>query len=220
MRRLLLNLWEHHGAAKLDTAIPHYPPSRPRNVTASRAEIDALLAAVKPSVRLFLLFCSDLAIRSGTANKICPANYDPEKAELRFVTKGASIQTLPITTEIRELIAPLDHQSTTPYVWQLRDKERQPGTPTPTVYEVSTLRREANAARTRLGLKRFTPHDLRRTTAVAMLNATMDLRDVKALLGHADMKTTLAYLDHDTATVNRHTLELLKRTPGPERKLA
>jgi integrase len=220
MRRLLLNLWEHHGAAKLDTAIPHYPPGRPRNVTASRAEIDALLDAVKPSARLFLLLCSDLAIRSGTANLIRPAQYDPEKAELRFTTKGGSIQTLPITTEIRHILDPLDHQSQTPYVWQLRAKERHPGTPIPTEFYVSVIGREINKARKALGLKRFTPHDLRRTTAVAMLNATMDLRDVKALLGHADMKTTLAYLDHDTATVNRHTLELLKRTPGPERKLA
>ena len=54
------------------------------------------------------------------------------------------------------------------------------------------------------------PHDLRRTTAVGMLEATGDLRDVQALLGHRSLASTISYLDHDFSPINRATLELIK----------
>lgn len=58
--------------------------------------------------------------------------------------------------------------------------------------------------------RHIVPHDLRRTTAVGMLNATHDVRDVQALLGHRTLQSTLWYLDHDLFPVNRATLELIK----------
>lgn len=59
--------------------------------------------------------------------------------------------------------------------------------------------------------RRLTPHDLRRTTAVAMLEYTGDVRDVQALLGHRTLQSTIWYLDHDLRPVPRETLEALKR---------
>lgn len=78
--------------------------------------------------------------------------------------------------------------------------------------EESQLRRQLCAIRQSLGItRRVTPHDLRRTAAVNMLEATGDLRDVQALLGHRSLQSTLWYLDHDLRPVKRSTLEMIKR---------
>ena len=75
-----------------------------------------------------------------------------------------------------------------------------------------SLRHAFAKLRTRAGItRRIIPHDLRRTTAVAMLRQTTDIRDVQALLGHRTLNSTIWYLDHDLRPVNRSTLELLKR---------
>ena len=42
--------------------------------------------------------------------------------------------------------------------------------------------------------KRVTPHVLRHSTAMTILHATGDIRKVSLWLGHADIKTTEAYL--------------------------
>jgi site-specific recombinase XerC len=64
------------------------------------------------------------------------------------------------------------------------------------------------------------PHDLRRTTAVAMLRATHDLRDVQAILGHKNLTSTMWYLDHELRPVKRSTLELIKRPDWRKENIA
>jgi hypothetical protein len=51
LRFILLQLWEHHGAPKLDKHVPRYARVRPRNVTATREEIDSIMEAARPSLR-------------------------------------------------------------------------------------------------------------------------------------------------------------------------
>ena len=217
----MIKLWQFEGAPKLDELITRYPPIRPRNVTAERNEIEALLDNAKPNLRLWLLLCSDLGIRSGTSNKISGKDYDREHGMLRFITKGNVHQTLPVTNEIKTILEPLDHHSSVPYVWQLRHKEH-PKKETATKYSVEQLRTEMKKLRLSLGItKRFTPHDLRRTTAVALYKETKNIMAVKALLGHKDLKTTFWYLDHDMEEVDLSILERLKKPfiiAGKEKK--
>jgi len=141
LRRILLNLWEYHHAPKLNHLVPQLTSARPRNVTVSRAEIDAILAAASPSLRLFLLLCSDMALHSGTANAICSNHYVASTGTLRFNSKGQSRQALPVIDEIRAILEPLDHASTVPYVWQLRLAENRHGAK-PTCYCADLLRIE------------------------------------------------------------------------------
>ena len=64
--------------------------------------------------------------------------------------------------------------------------------------------------RDRCGItRRVTPHDLRRTTAVALYEHTRDIRDVQALLTHRNMQSTIWYLDHDLKPISRDTLEVI-----------
>lgn len=221
MRMILNFLWEHHAAPKLDKYVPRYARVHPRNVTATREEIDLILDAATPSLRLWLLFCSDLAIRSGTASLLNGEAYNKKTGILRFVTKHKATQTLPATAEIRAILDPLDHHTPTPYVWQLRQKERKKAGTFSTGWWRHSLDSEFIKVRKAVGIeKRITPHDLRRTAAVAILEETHDLRIVKDLLGHSDMKTTLWYIDHDLNPVSRSLLETIKLGRAAERKLA
>ncbi|MGD0548012.1 MAG: hypothetical protein ABR991_09360 [Terracidiphilus sp.] len=88
LRRILRWLWEFHGTPKLDSQVRHYPGVRPRNIIATREEIDTLVAHANAALQLWLLLCSDLAIRSGTAVKLNLTNYDQRRGELRFTTKA------------------------------------------------------------------------------------------------------------------------------------
>jgi integrase len=216
LRRILRWLWEHHGSPKLDQHVRRYPGLRPRNVTARDDERAALLAAAPAHLRLFLLLCSDLAIRSGTACRLGPEHYDPRRGLLSFSTKYGAKLTLPATAEIEELLTRCSMQDPTPFVRQLWFQSPHAHNLKADAAPQTTLNRALRRLRLSLGITRkLTPHDFRRTTAVAMLEETGDVRDVQALLGHRSLQATIWYLDHDLRPVQRNTLELLKR-PKPQ----
>lgn len=62
------------------------------------------------------------------------------------------------------------------------------------VYNILSSR--ANAA----GVKRFTPHDLRRTFAGDMLDAGEDISTVQKIMGHSSANTTVGYDRRDSRT--------------------
>jgi len=51
------------------------------------------------------------------------------------------------------------------------------------------------------GVKHFTWHDMRRTTAGRMLSAGVDIATVQKILGHADPRTTARYDRRSEETV-------------------
>jgi len=161
-------------------------------------------------MRCFVLLCSDLALRSGTAVRISPSTYDPEARTVNFVTKKQTAQTLPVTAELQAIFAsaarcPVD----TPYVTFLSIRQGR--------QRVSYAQSFKHLLR-RIGLdERIRPHDFRRTTAVAVMKQTHDLRDVQALLGHKRLTTTMHYLDHGITPVKLSTLELAKLRVVTER---
>ena len=67
------------------------------------------------------------------------------------------------------------------------DHVTQDGLTAQTVYDV--LARRADQA----GVKKFSPHDLRRTFAGDLLDAGADLATVQKLMGHANANTTAGY---------------------------
>jgi integrase len=205
----------------MDSQVRSYPGVRPRNVVATREEIDALLAAAAPHMRLWLLLCSDLAIRSGTAVTLAPLNYDQRRRDLRFVTKANAHMTLPVTAQVAELLDQCDQTSPLPFVRQLWP--RDPQHPGPRLKRgcdgIDALRWQFKKLCAQVGItRRIVPHDMRRATAVAMLQHTHDLRAVQALLGHRNLQSTFWYLDHDLRQVSRSTLEIIKRPTWAEKE--
>jgi integrase len=213
-RKVLRWLWEEQGAPKLDGYVIRRPGLRPRNVTASREQIDMLLEAAKPALRLMLLICSDLGIRTGTVVKLSPENYDREKEELRFESKKGSKVCLPVTDEIAATLNTLDHENPLPYITQMRIKTNKKAAvkQRAAVVDPVVLRREMKELRESLGItKRIVPHDLRRTAAVELYRRTKDIRIVQSFLGHRSLQATIWYLDHELVQVNKADIEAIKR---------
>lgn len=180
------------------------------------------MRAAPSHLRLWILLCADLAIRSGTAARLGPADYDAERRDVRFTTKYGERLTLPCTAEVSALIHQCNLRDSTSFVRQLwardaaakhrRGPELESG-------DTSQLSAQFCRLRRKLGITRkLTPHDFRRTAAVHMLEATGDIRDVQALLGHRNLESTLWYLDHDLRPVSRSVLERIKRPAWREQQ--
>lgn len=204
LRSLLRRLADGYGAPRgLEREVPRLDQPAPRNRTVTAAEQEAILNAASPAMRCFVLLCSDLALRSGTAVRISPSHYDPEAGTVSFITKKQAAQTLPVTDELRAIFdsakrCPPDM----PYVTFLSTRKGR--------QRVSYAQSFKHLLR-RLGLDdRIRPHDFRRTTAVRVLEVTKDVRDVQALLGHKRLATTMHYLDHGLRPVSVDVLELAK----------
>ncbi len=174
-------------------------------------------------MRLWILLCSDLAIRSGTAERIGPENYDAAQGILRFTTKRKAHLTLPVTEEIRGLIEACDMHEPQSFVRQLWTRNLSKGGHpiNPRSTGADRLRVLFRTLCLENGItRRIVPHDLRRTTAVGMLEQTGDVRDVQALLGHRSLQSTIWYLDHDLRPVKRSNLEIIKRPAWRKEKTA
>jgi integrase len=208
LRRILRYLWEFHAAPKLDSYVRRYPGLRPRNVLVNDDEREALLAAAPPHMKLWLLLCGDLAIRSGTACRLAPAHYDAQRRALTFTTKMGERLTLPTTQAIETMLDECDMRNPDPFVRQLWHRHRNHPT---AAKDQDTLQTALRKLRRTLGLREVHAHDLRRTAAVAIYRHTGDLRDAQALLGHRSLPATLHYLDHDLRPIARATLEAIKR---------
>jgi integrase len=211
---MLRRMWEVDGAPKLDELVPKLTSIRPRNVTASRDLIDELVEHATDSLKLFLLFCSDLAIRSGTAVRLAPENYDKRCGEIRFTRKYDEKIDLPVTAAIAEMLDTCDLTNSEPFITQLRRREERCATHRrySNVVNPHRLRVEMKQLRLKLGItKRIIPHDLRRTAAVNLYRRTHNIRLVQALLGHRNLQSTFWYLDHDLEAVDRAELEAIKK---------
>jgi integrase len=181
------------------------------------------MAIANPGMRLWILLCSDLAIRSGTAAGLGGKHYDHETRTLRFTTKCGARMALPVTAEIEQAIARCDLHSTVPFVRQLWTPGRQRGRRgvTKAIDTGETPRMTLRRLLKQAGItRRITAHDMRRATAVAVLDHTKDIREVQAVLGHTNLKSTLHYLDHDLRPVKRSLLETIKRPSWAEKRQA
>lgn len=201
MRKLLRYL-KDSGAPELTKHVPRVPLPAPRDVIVTEAERDLILNAAPMYLRCWLLLCSDLALRSGTAARLAPKHYNQETREVSIVTKAGRSVHLPVTDELANIFAAVsDRDPETPFVHQLHRRCK---------VNANYLRNVFWRLRHSLGITRdLRAHDLRRTTAVKALDITGDLRLVQALLGHTQLRSTLHYLDHRNTTVPRELVEAI-----------
>ncbi|MCC6145031.1 MAG: tyrosine-type recombinase/integrase [Candidatus Hydrogenedentes bacterium] len=74
-------------------------------------------------------------------------------------------------------------------------------------YILSTYVRKVTTCIPSIADKRISPHTIRHTTAVHLLNAGVDINVIRAWLGHVDVRTTSIYAEINLAT-KRQALEL------------
>ena len=177
----------------LSDAIPKVYQPAPRLTIATDEERESILTAANPALKFFLHLCADLGLRHRTAAVVSRANYNPHLRALTFKTKGDETQTLPVTPAIAATFErlPFHPNPYEPVVNLLRKKNhpgQQPGPRPRFTKQWAKLKRE-------LGIRAdLRIHDLRRTVAEEVWDATHDLRTVQAQLGHRSPTTTARYL--------------------------
>ncbi len=179
---------------EITSEVPKVRQPSPRLVIATDAEREGLLAAATPRLRFFLLLCADLGLRHRTATRIALSNYDSATRSLSFTTKGNAHQTLPATREIADTIEALirDGADTDKPIVTLLRPPKQPGHPPG---PNPRFAKAFDKLKTQLRIRReLHIHDLRRTAAEDVWEATKDLRLVQAQLGHRSPITTVRYL--------------------------
>jgi len=172
------------------------------STTEMRAILDAPDLATRSGIRdramLHLCFAGGLRASELVGLPLAAIVLHPAPS-VRIIGKGRRERVLPLWKETAaDLRAWLRVRGETPGVLELFTNARgQPMTRAGLAY---VLRHHAVAAADRcasLSRKHVSPHVLRHTCALTILQATGDLRKVSLWLGHADMQTTMAYLRAD-----------------------
>lgn len=169
-----------------------------------REELQALLDTPDPATRdgirdramLHLAVCAGLRVSELTGLRI--ENVDLPSMSIRVLGKGRRERTLPLwKTTAAALRAWLAVRGTVPAPEVFVNARGEPLTRWGFAYLLKL--HAATAAQTCPGLlkKRISPHVLRHTCAMIVLQATQDIRKVSLWLGHANLTTTEIYTRGD-----------------------
>lgn len=159
---------------------PPAPPPKDRYLT--RAEFDRLLEATSlPHLRLFVILALTTGGRSGAILGLTWDRVDFARGRIKLADGqigGKGRATVPITDEA---VAPLKlaySGRTSNYVIEWAGKS------------VKAIKRAFREAVARAGLESVTPHVLRHTAAVWMIEEGATIAEVAQYLGHTDTRTT------------------------------
>jgi integrase len=192
--------WKAHGLTKEDpTARMQLPAVRnARQVYASREEVGRLAwAADRSDVRALILLAYYTGMRLGELQRADVGDACLILAD----TKNGDRRTVPLHPKAARLLR-----------W------------VPLAAPRITLQRGFQRARVRAGLPHIRLHDLRHSTASALINAGVSLPVIGAILGHRDARSTRRYA-HLTAetladAIGRVGQKSPHKTGGSERKTA
>lgn len=146
------------------------------------------------------LFAQATGLRRREVVNLTWSQVDWGAGIIRVIQKGDKPHIIPITPEITDTLWPLrSHHETNVFTFAARrtrtcaksGKRYERGKRYPISYQGwgTTFAR----TRKKAGVKDFRIHDLRHTGATRTLRASKNLRAVKEMLGHADIKTTMRY---------------------------
>jgi integrase len=200
LHSLLIHL-RQYGAPKIQLQRLRQP--QPRGVTATQEQIDTLLAAARPAMRLFILLCWQLALRYSEALAVTPRTIDATAGTITIPTKGGKSRRIQITPAIAVLLAAAittGSDPDEPCVFLLHGKS----------LSKDAFRKWWNKLVKQAGITGLNPHDLRRTTATALYAESHDLRAVQQYLGHNHMLSTVKYL----APLKDEQLQLYQKLLG------
>ena len=160
--------------------MPEAPPPRDRHITLD--EFNTLLTAcTHPHVRLFALLAWYTAGRASALFELTWDRVDFERGQIRL-SKGQGRQkgraTVPMADRLRKALTEALEARTGDFVLEWGGKP------------VSSVSRAFRAACDRAGLEDVSPHVLRHSAAVRMVENGVPLLEVAQYLGHTDPKVT------------------------------
>jgi len=198
----------------VDEVLPLPKKPRPLPVVLSPEEVVQFLDGVKrPLHRAILTTCYAAGLRISEAVCLTVPAVDSQRMVLRILRgKGHKDRYVMLSPTLLEVLRAWWHVHR-PTHWLFPGQ--RPNTP----IGRAAVRRACRVACRRARLaKLVTPHVLRHTFAVHLLEAGTDLRTIQLLLGHRRLETTARYLRIATTTVCATTspLDLLPRpVPAP-----
>jgi site-specific recombinase XerD len=202
-----------HGLWTVDPTV-HFPTiKRPKHLPRpfQDEEVARLLVLdLSPMERTLraVLFGSGLRATPICGLRVGDVNETPP--QLRAFVKGSKVQVVPIPPELRDLIVSyalaLGRLKPQEYLF----RQRRSGKP--------ITRRELEDMTHRWGLAASVPdclpHRFRHTYATRLLRAGVDIRLVKDLLGHEDIKSTVVYTEVTDAALSDAVLRLSWKLDG------
>lgn len=215
--RVQLKLLLPYGLAEALVGIPpKLHSSEPRQRVISNAERAGMMAVASLDMRVHLLLCGDLGLRAGTSAQVCANMWDRDAGVLRIdgLKHGGAV-VLPLTAELETALRQAERVSpfapgNVPYVVRARSNYIH-GQPIPNANALrSALGQKFQRIAKRVGITDLRPHDLRRTAAERLYRYTGDVRDVKALLGHTNLRSSFHYLERSATQLSAETMERIK----------
>lgn len=183
-------------------------------------EIQALLdaptpcdwAGIRDRAMLHLCFAAALRVSELTGLRLEELSLQPD-ASIRVRGKGRRERSLPLwKPTVEALRAWLACRGSLMVPELFVNARRQPMTRAGFEYILEKHAKTASKSCSTLAEKRISPHVLRHSCALAMLEATKDLRKVSLWLGHANMQTTEVYVRVDPSI----KLEALEAVTPPK----
>lgn len=170
----------------------------------NREEVQALLDAPDPATRegirdramLHLAVCAGLRVSELTG--LCTADVAPQSISIRVRGKGRRERALPLwKTTASALRAWLSVRGTVATPELFVNARGEPFSRWGVAYVLRRHAHTANQQCSSLSAKQISPHVLRHTCAMVVLQATQDIRKVSLWLGHSNLATTEIYVRAD-----------------------
>lgn len=164
----------------------------PEDVRAIVAAVDGTSETAHRD-RALLLFLYNTGVRVGEALHVRPRDLQLERPrQVRIYGKGGKERICPLWAETVATLQMLPLG--TPDELVFRNARGAPITRDGVAYIIAKYVRRAANARPALGRRRVTPHVMRHSCAVALLQAGVDVTVIRDYLGHASIATTSRYI--------------------------
>jgi integrase/recombinase XerD len=157
----------------------------------SQDEVARFLAAVgNPKHRMVLTVCYATGLRISEAVRLTPAAIDSKRMVIRVEQgKGRKDRYVMLPPKLLDMLRNYWDKTRPPGQWLFPG--RWAGEPISPL----SIDRTCREVRQQCGIgKPVTPHSLRHSFAVHLLEAGTDLRTIQLLLGHRNLSTTARYL--------------------------
>jgi site-specific recombinase XerD len=207
-------------SAKRVLAIPHKRFDRPILGFLTRSEMDAVLKAPDPTSwtgrrdAVLLITLYNTGARVSEISRLTRADALRERGmALRILGKGRKHRVVPLwkstATRLRTWMEGLPQGDSSPL---FPNRSGKALSRSGVRQRLHVAVRAAQATCPSLVSRRVSPHTIRHTTAMHLLQSGVDLSVIALWLGHEDVSTTHRYLEADIATKER----ALKRVAEPE----